>query len=157
MQNVVLKKTKSARKVGILLAAVAVSIIPAQFLRRPVECTETYQRDGILRVATSQFFYERADDQTERTRGLSGRQCIAPSQAMLFVFDAPQRQGFWMKDMKFAIDIVWLDESKSIVHIESNVSPSSYPQISRPDARAQYVIEFHASTPGLRVGDRVDF
>jgi uncharacterized membrane protein (UPF0127 family) len=76
---------------------------------------------------------------------------------MLFVFDAPQRQGFWMKDMKFAIDIVWLDESKSIVHIESNVLPSSYPQIYRPDARAKYVIEFHAQTPDLRVGDRVDF
>src|SRR3989344_1451545 len=70
-----------------------------------------------------------ADTQEKRTQGLSGRKDIADDYGMLFVFDAPGKYGFWMKDMLIDIDIIWLSRDGSIVHIEHSVSPATYPTI----------------------------
>jgi uncharacterized membrane protein (UPF0127 family) len=62
-----------------------------------------------------------------------------------------------MKDMKFNIDIVWLDESFTITQIESNVSPDTYPTTTFiPEKDSLYVLEFNAhfvEENGLKVGD----
>ncbi len=43
-----------------------------------------------------------------RNRGLSGKSGLAPDEGMLFIFDAPAVYRFWMKEMRFPIDIIWL-------------------------------------------------
>lgn len=66
------------------------------------------------------------------------------NEGMLFVYDGPSRQGFWMKDMKFPIDIIWLNGTGSIVHIEENLTPCISSLICpsySPDKEAQYVLE----------------
>src|SRR4051812_48326835 len=55
---------------------------------------------------------EVADTPEARERGPSGRESLPQGSGVLFVFDAPATYGFWMKDMRFPIDIVWLDEEK---------------------------------------------
>ncbi len=75
-----------------------------------------------------------------RTLGLSGRKEIG-AKGMLFVFDEPDYHGIWMKDMLFAIDIVWIDESLTIVGIEKRVRPDTYPRIFRPPVPVKYVLE----------------
>ncbi|MEX2014012.1 MAG: DUF192 domain-containing protein, partial [Parcubacteria group bacterium] len=52
--------------------------------------------------------------------------------------------GFWMKDMHFAIDIVWIDENFRIVGIEKEVRPETFPQVFRPDQPIKYVLELPA-------------
>lgn len=59
-----------------------------------------------------------ADTVVTRTQGLSGRTSLAETDGMLFVFENADRYGFWMKDMNFAIDIIWIDPEKNIVYIE---------------------------------------
>jgi uncharacterized membrane protein (UPF0127 family) len=79
---------------------------------------------------------------------------------MLFVFDRPERYCFWMKDMKFHLDILWLDNSKRIVSIERNMSPRSYPETACPQEAARYVFEVNAGLSrqaGVDVGDRLAF
>jgi uncharacterized protein len=108
-----------------------------------------------LKINGSSFFVEKAQDDATRSRGLSGRDSIVADTAMLFVFDASGQQCFWMKDMKFSIDIVWLDTTSHVTSIERNVSPSTYPQNFCHDGRR--VIEFKASTAdrlNLKIGDR---
>ena len=51
-----------------------------------------------------------------------------------------------MKDMRFPIDIVWLDENKNIVGIERGVSPDSYPETYKPPIAVLYALE---TNPGL--------
>jgi uncharacterized membrane protein (UPF0127 family) len=63
---------------------------------------------------------------------------------MLFTFDYPDMYAFWMKDMEFPIDIIWLDDSFKIVHVESGVSPQSYPKIFRPTKESSFVLEVNA-------------
>lgn len=87
---------------------------------------------------------ELAQTPAERTRGLSGRKSLAPDHGMLFIFEKSGIYGFWMPDMLFSIDILWIDEEKKIVHIEKNVSPDSYPKIFTPTVAAKYVLEVPA-------------
>lgn len=80
-----------------------------------------------------------------RARGLSETSQLDPNNGMLFVFDDIADHGIWMKDMNYPIDIVWLSDSKHVVHIEKNISPDTYPEIFRPSQPAKYVLEVPAS------------
>jgi uncharacterized protein len=78
---------------------------------------------------------------------------------MLFVFDRPGIHAFWMKQMRFAVDIAWIDDHLKIIHIQSHVPPGSYPEIFAPPAPARYVIETRAGlldALGVAVGDTVE-
>lgn len=100
-----------------------------------------------------------ADEQAERVQGLSGVTGLDDLEVLLFVFDTVDQHGIWMKDMLFAIDILWLDESGTVVHIEENVSPDTYPQVFRPGSPARYVLEgnaFFAESNGIVVGDQFE-
>jgi uncharacterized membrane protein (UPF0127 family) len=87
---------------------------------------------------------EVAATEAERTLGLSGRTALPSTSGMLFVFPAPQLAGIWMKDMFFSIDVLWLDEKGTIVYIEQNMSPQSYPKVFGPNVPVKYVVELPA-------------
>ena len=80
----------------------------------------------------------------ERELGLGGRDSLSPETGMLFVFDHAEKYGFWMKDMKFAIDIVWLDENLRVVHVENSLLPETYPKIFSPGENSRFVLEVAA-------------
>jgi uncharacterized protein len=93
----------------------------------------------------------------ELMRGLSGTNSLPANQAMVFVFPGDDKWAIWMKDMKYPIDIVWLDKNKLVVYLIKNAQPSSYPKTQfKPDRDTRYVIEFPSGTidmTGIRVGD----
>ena len=102
---------------------------------------------------------------SDRKRGLSRRNSLPFNEGMLFVFENSGVWGFWMKDMKFAIDIIWIGDDKKIVDIATNVPPEPDKRdreltIHRPRADAMYVLEVNAGLAnlnGLAIGDKVDF
>ncbi len=77
-------------------------------------------------------------------QGLSGRMSMPEDQGMLFVFNRPSRYCFWMKDMSFPIDIIWLSADKKVLHLEENVEPKTYPNNFCPSQPAQFVIEVNS-------------
>lgn len=85
-----------------------------------------------------------ADEEETRVRGLGGFSSIRENQGMLFVFDDIGKHGFWMKDMNFPIDIMWMDEYYKIIYIEENVKPESYPKIYGANVDSKYVLEVNA-------------
>jgi uncharacterized membrane protein (UPF0127 family) len=64
------------------------------------------------------IFAELAITPAQRTKGLMYRTHLAPDQGMLFTFAEPGSWTFWMKNTKMALDILWLDEKGTIVHIQ---------------------------------------
>jgi len=85
----------------------------------------------------------------QRLEGLSGRDSLAKNFAMLFIFDKEDYHSFWMPDMNFALDIIWLDESYKVVDIAENVQPM--PEYDLDDlpryinqSPARYVLEVNA-------------
>lgn len=97
-----------------------------------------------------------ADTPELQERGLSGHKSLGGNEGMLFVFPAPVKTGFWMKDMLFPIDIVWFDANRHIVDVWGNASPSSYPEIRTPHSEASYVLEVQSGffkKHNLKFGD----
>lgn len=100
--------------------------------------------------------------ESAREKGLGGRSGIGADEGMLFVFERPGLHGFWMKDMHFPIDIVWMADGK-IVSIEENVDPqigASESELKNyfPETFDDRVLELQAGrvkTLGARVGDSV--
>jgi uncharacterized membrane protein (UPF0127 family) len=82
----------------------------------------------------------------DRAMGLMFRPSLAQDHGMLFVFDRVDFHGFWMKNCKFAIDMVWLDEERKVVHVAESVPPckSDPCPVYQPLRRAAYVVELNA-------------
>src|SRR3989344_1386739 len=85
-----------------------------------------------------------ADTPELREKGLSGQASLAEGEGMLFIFPKSGTYGFWMKDMRFPIDIIWIDAEKKILGIEKDISPGSFPTVFYPPAPASYVLEVPA-------------
>ena len=71
-------------------------------------------------VHDTKFIVDIVDTDISRQQGLSGRQSLAENQGMLFVFDDLKIRNFWMKEMNFPIDIIWLIDNK-VIAWESDV------------------------------------
>jgi len=100
---------------------------------------------------------EVASTPNQRNLGLMFRPSLAEDHGMLFLFPTPDRYAIWMKNMLIPIDIVWLDEHKQIIHIETNVPPCRIEPclIYQPETPALYVIELAVGTvtqAGLQPG-----
>lgn len=75
-----------------------------------------------LKVGEVVVNIEIADTVAKRTKGLSGRESLATDSGMLFVFQTPKKYQFWMKGMKFALDLIFIRDGK-IVDLLKNVAP----------------------------------
>jgi len=105
------------------------------------------QPHATLKIGDGVFAARVAKTSEERTRGLSGTHELRDSQAMLLVYERNDKWSIWMKDMRYSIDIIWLDEAKEVVHIVKNAPPESYPYESFiPKKDARYVLELPAGT-----------
>jgi uncharacterized membrane protein (UPF0127 family) len=95
-----------------------------------------------------------------RARGLMFRDTLADSDGMLFVFEVARPYGFWMKNVRIPLDIIWLDDAGRIVWIVEEAPPCTKEPcpIYVPDARASYVLEVaggFARTHGVAAGEVV--
>lgn len=94
--------------------------------------------------------------------GLSGRKSLAANQGMLFIFAQAGSYGFWMKDMNFNLDIVWLDDHHRVVDMKTDFIPCT-PQdcpVYKPKVDAKYVLEVNAGycrLQGIGLGKTLDF
>lgn len=65
---------------------------------------------------------EVADTQSKRSQGLSGRENLATNTGMLFIFPQASKYRFWMKEMKFPLDFIFINNGK-VVDLYKNVPP----------------------------------
>lgn len=141
-------------------AGLFLCVIALVKLNMPAACTEIYKAEAVVQTPDSRIRVELADNQAELLRGLSGRSCIGDNQGMLFVFQRPGFHHFWMKEMNFPIDIVWLDENKKVIEVTAELSPETYPNTVTSSRPASYVLELGAGVAarqGIADGVRLSF
>jgi uncharacterized membrane protein (UPF0127 family) len=128
--------------------------------------TETMATSTISTVTIGSTAIEVEVENTDaaRQQGLSGRTSLAEGSGMLFVFDTPSTYGFWMKDMNFSIDMLFIDASGKIVTIAANASPAGYhlnpPEVFNPAVPVLYVLEVpagFAAAHNITEGQKVQF
>ena len=104
---------------------------------------------------------ETAQNDAERAQGLSGRQSLPEGSGMVFLFDKPDRYSFWMKDMNFALDFIWLSKDQEVEITPQVPAPSAQvpiPATIRPSQPVTAVIEVPAGwaiKSNIKVGDKV--
>ncbi len=122
-------------------------------------------KSPMIQIGDKTFTVEEAKTQAAWQQGLSGRKSMPADQGMLFIFPQADYQQFWMKQMLFPLDMVFINNDK-IVTIHQNVpippanaSLSSLP-IYASSAPANYVLELNAGTvkkDNIKVGDKVTY
>lgn len=96
----------------------------------------------------------------EKKKGLAGEDSLKRNEGMMFVFSFEWRHAFWMKNVGFPLDFIYLDKNMKIVEMIENQPPcrSFFCPVIIPKAKAKYVIEVNAGTAErlkLWIGDAV--
>ena len=102
---------------------------------------------------------EVADTDKERTVGLMFRERLDENSGMLFVYNYSRVRNFWMANMQFTLDMIFINESKSIVKIEyAGLCENKVCNIHSSDIPSMYVLEVNANFSeenNIKTGDLV--
>ena len=148
-------KKEKKRKINPLLIALVIIvsllvIILVPLARKP--------KENYVKINDNTIKIEIADSIEEQTKGLMFRKSLDEKTGMLFIFDQPGILTFWMKNMNFPLDMIYIDENMQIVTIIRNAQPCQEDPctIHRPEQPARYVLEINggdADKIGIKEGD----
>ncbi len=120
-----------------------------------------------LSIGTTEIPVEVVSSPADINKGLARRRSLEASHGMLFLFDHNAQFKFWMRGMRFPIDILWIGEDLRIVDMTENTPIVPFlkrafarPVFYSPSTPARYVLEVNAyfcKTHGIKIGDAVEF
>lgn len=144
------------RLLGAALAMLLLAGCPAS-----LERASTEEPEGWVRIGTSEVAVEIADTPAQQQRGLGYRDSLDWDTGMYFPYPRAVMPSFWMRGMRFSIDIVWIRDGR-IVDVHDNVpfEPGGNGPTLRPREATDAVLEVPAGyrrASGWRIGDRVRF
>lgn len=151
-RRILSKKLFFGGMIGVLFLSLCVGILFSTYAKKFAE--SYFSR--MVRIGEENYALERADTVGERGKGLGGRDSLCEACGMLFIFESPGRYAFWMKDMRFPLDIIWLS-GETVVFVAHDIQPD-FPGIIEPIISADRVIEVNAgAAKSLTAGERVKF
>ncbi len=108
-----------------------------------------------------QLQIEIADTPIKQAHGLSDRQAMPFNHGMLFIFNDYLQPNFWMKDMYFPLDIIWIKDDV-IVKINKNIPLENNKNLTKYNPRQliDKVLEVNAGYTqkyNIKVGDKIKF
>ena len=74
-------------------------------------------------IGNREFRVEVVSSRTDLERGLGNRRTMPTGQGMMFLYNRPWYYTFWMKDMRFAIDVIGIDKDGKVVEIMKGLRP----------------------------------
>lgn len=114
-------------------------------------------------IGDEKVYVEIANTPEKRSLGLSGQDSLAMDEGMLFTYEIANRPTFWMKDMQFDLDIIWIRDNQ-VIKIDKNV-PAPAPEVAnkdlpryQPEENIDQVLEVaagFADQNGIEVGENV--
>jgi uncharacterized protein len=130
----------------------------------PVSGT-VFRKDGTLSISSAdgnlkgEFDIEIAATEKASMQGLMYRESMDKNQGMLFDPQGLTKTPFWMKNTYIALDIIFIDNDKKIMHIEENTHPYSE-QTLDPEGVYRYALEINAGLSKqleIKIGDKVSW
>ncbi len=132
-------------KVIVALLVLVILLVTAFFVFGNIRNIPFVSKQATVTINNHVFSVEVAKTTTEKEKGLSGRNSLTPNHGMYFPFDTPGFYPFWMKDMKFPIDIIYIANGK-VVTVYKNVKPAAdpYSTVVKPTQPTDSVLEINA-------------
>jgi uncharacterized protein len=109
-----------------------------------------------IEINGNNFKVEIVSSPEKMAKGLGKRDNLCEKCGMLFEFSEKGRHAFWMKGMRFNLDIIWIDGDR-IVHIAENVAHDSL-EVIKPEVEADSVLEINAGLAkklNIKAGDKI--
>jgi uncharacterized membrane protein (UPF0127 family) len=119
-------------------------------------------KSGTIKVGSTRVKVEKAISPWEKARGLSGRSSLETNTGMLFVYAYPAKHAFWMNEMNFDLDFIFISGDK-VVDIKENVpapKAGESPVTIIPADPGDKILEVNAGFVAkhqLKIGDRVEY
>ncbi len=136
----------------ILIPSLAVIVGIAFFMMLPTEAEHEsveFSRDTIM-IDEIELTVQLADTDHRRADGLMFQEELPYDEGMLFIFDNSEKRTFWMSNMLFSLDIIWIDSQRNVVHIDNSVPPcdttetKACPRYDSGGKEVKYVLEVTA-------------
>jgi uncharacterized protein len=117
----------------------------------------------VIEINGKEIKVEIADSSQERSKGLGGRESLASDSGMLFIFPDKGQYSFWMKGLKFPLDLIWIRDDVVVDIIENVPSPRPNQQdedlpIYQSRIEVDKVLEVNAGVVErfqIKVGDKI--
>ncbi len=123
----------------LFLGCLAIEQTPRQDIQPLTPRRACFESDACFEV-------EVVSSPSAHAKGLMDRKALNPTAGMWFVFENEAPRSFWMKNMHFSLDIVWINKEKKIIGISESVAPCApdlCASIASPGP-VQYVLEIPA-------------
>lgn len=143
----------------IILLAIILLIVGGFFVLKPSQ-EDTNFKEPFITINNARIEVELADTPETRMQGLSGRESLKEDKGLLFIFPESSFYSFWMKEMNFPIDIIWINDEFEVVDIEHSLTPNTFPESFGPQNSAKYVLEINAGLSeyyGIKIGSKIIF
>jgi len=131
---------------AIIVGAAGIISMPSDVKLEAVEFPR-----GTIKIDQVVLEVQIADTEPRRVRGLMFQETLPYDQGMLFVFEETGNYSLWMLNMQFFLDMIWIDSTGNVVHIEKDVPPCktaletvACPSITSDGNNAQYILEVTA-------------
>lgn len=139
------------RRIGLVFICALLIFTVWFYIKHPLTAT--------VHIRNSTYLVDIAATPQEKELGLGGRDSLPPLHGMLFPYDHAEQFSFWMKGMRFPLDIVWIRD-QSIVDISKNVpvSVSGALPVYSPKVPVNKILEINAGEAdkyGFQIGDVV--
>lgn len=142
------------RLISLIIAITIIIVITVIYSRIP-----SRKILDLIRINGTEISVEVVKSPRDIEKGLGGRSKLSDKEGMLFIMPSYDRHTFWMKDMKFPIDIIWIDK-EVIVDISKNIPVEKRIPLSiyQPQKPVNFVLELNSGFSDkyrIRVGDKV--
>lgn len=141
----------------IVIIFVLVTVVCLFFIKNQNQISS---KINFVKIAGQDIKVDLALTSQSQEQGLSGRAYLKENEGMLFGFEKPAVYYFWMKDMNFPIDMIWIGDDSRVMYIKKDARPDSYPEAFGPKQNAKYVLEVvsgFSEKNNLKEGDSVTF
>lgn len=152
------------KRLAIIYIILIVAVIVLAILQRG-SITSFFGGSSSVSIDGKTYKVTLAKTEKDKMIGLSGRSSLGADNGMLFPYDQKGKYGFWMKGMKFPIDIIYINDDKIVDIINNAPAPSADAEITtlpvfKPSSEANYVLEVNAGEAeknNFKQGDTVTF
>ena len=161
-----MKISKNVSVIFSFIIVIGIIILPLIFHVERPQTNQVTQKTSViiynhpLVIGTQTISVAISNNEATREQGLSDTQALTPNQGMLFIFDSPTMTSFWMKEMNYPLDIIWIDQNKKVIGVSENLDPKTYPQTFSPVSPIVYVLEVSAGfykSNNIKIGDSIVF